>query len=118
MPARYKVKKHPSSQDRRERSEWPFNQIGRRPKEKPREISRFGQNVRAWPAMVVPRYSMRRACIGEMEAARLAGMMAAKKEQMARATAAALRASGSQEETPYNWAESKRPAPTARGNPR
>jgi hypothetical protein len=45
-------------------------------------------------------YSTRRAWVGEMEAARLAGMMAAKKEQMARATAEMESASGSQEETP------------------
>ena len=45
-------------------------------------------------------YSMRRAFMGSMPAARLAGMSAAKKEQMARATAAMVRAVGSQEETP------------------
>ena len=38
--------------------------------------------------------------MGWMLAARLAGMMAAKKEQIARATAAMVRAVGSQEETP------------------
>jgi hypothetical protein len=45
-------------------------------------------------------YSMRSACIGEIEAARLAGMMAAKKEQIARAPAAIPNANGSQEVTP------------------
>jgi hypothetical protein len=45
-------------------------------------------------------HSTRRAWVGEMDAARLAGMMAAKKEQMARAMAEMERARGSQEETP------------------
>jgi hypothetical protein len=45
-------------------------------------------------------YSVRRALMGWMEAARFAGMMAAKKEQMASAPAATVRANGSQEETP------------------
>ncbi len=45
-------------------------------------------------------YSILSARMGEMEAARLAGIMAAKKEQTARAAAATDRASGSQEETP------------------
>ncbi len=45
-------------------------------------------------------YSMRRAFMGSMPAARLAGMSAAKKEQIASATAAMVRAVGSQEETP------------------
>jgi len=45
-------------------------------------------------------HSMRRAFMGEMEAARLAGMMAAKKEQMPSAPAATVRAKGSHEETP------------------
>ena len=45
-------------------------------------------------------HSMRRAFMGWMLAARLAGMMAAKKEQIARATDAMVRAEGSQEETP------------------
>jgi hypothetical protein len=40
--------------------------------------------------------------MGEMEAARFAGIMAAKKEQTASAPAAMVNASGSQEETPYN----------------
>jgi hypothetical protein len=38
--------------------------------------------------------------MGEMEAARLAGIMAAKNEQIASAPAATASASGSQEETP------------------
>jgi hypothetical protein len=45
-------------------------------------------------------YSVRRAFMGWMEAARFAGMMAATKEQMASATAAIVRASGSQDGTP------------------
>lgn len=45
-------------------------------------------------------YSMRSAFIGEMDAARFAGMMAAKNEQIASAPAATVRATGSQEETP------------------
>jgi len=45
-------------------------------------------------------YSILSAFIGEMEAARFAGMMAAKKEQMASAPAATLSANGSHEETP------------------
>jgi hypothetical protein len=43
---------------------------------------------------------MRSACIGDIEAARLAGIMAAKNEQIASAPAANANASGSQEETP------------------
>jgi hypothetical protein len=46
------------------------------------------------------RYSIRRALMGEMDAARFAGMMAAKKEQRASAVAEAVRASGSRDETP------------------
>ncbi len=46
------------------------------------------------------RYSILRAFMGEMEAARFAGMMAAKNEQIASAPAATLSAKGSQEETP------------------
>src|SRR6266446_9389913 len=64
------------------------------------------------------RYSRRRAFIGEIEAARFAGIMAAKNEQMASAPPATVRASGSHDETPYSWAEINRPAPIARGNPR
>src|SRR5258708_2974044 len=56
--------------------------------------------------------------MGEIEAARFAGIMAAKNEQIASVPAATVSASGSHEETPYSWAESNRPAPTARGNPR
>src|SRR5256885_12473001 len=56
--------------------------------------------------------------MGEIDAARFAGMMAAKNEQIASAPAATVSASGSHEETPYSWAEIKRPAPTARGKPR
>src|ERR1700691_5853335 len=62
-------------------------------------------------------YSILRAVMGEMEAARFAGIMAAKKEQTASAPAAIVSASGSQEETPYNWDETRRPAPTASGSP-
>src|ERR1700674_2098502 len=63
------------------------------------------------------RYSILSAFLGEIDAARFAGMMAAKKEQIASAPAATVSASGSQEETPYSWAEIKRPAPIARGKP-
>jgi hypothetical protein len=45
-------------------------------------------------------HSVRRAFMGWMEAARLAGITAAQKEQTASATAAIVRASGSQEGTP------------------
>jgi hypothetical protein len=45
-------------------------------------------------------YSILSAFMGEMDAARLAGMMAAKKEQMARAAAATPSANGSHEVTP------------------
>ncbi len=45
-------------------------------------------------------YSVLSALIGEMLAARLAGMIAAKKAEIASATAATLNASGSQKETP------------------
>jgi hypothetical protein len=45
-------------------------------------------------------YSMRRACVEEMVAARLAGMMAAKNGETAKAVAARNSASGSQMETP------------------
>src|SRR5258708_37092305 len=63
-------------------------------------------------------YSILSAFMGEIEAARFAGIMAAKNEQIASVPAATVSASGSHEETPYSWAESNRPAPTARGNPR
>jgi hypothetical protein len=43
---------------------------------------------------------MRSACIGDIEAARLAGIMAAKNEQTASALAATDSANGSHEETP------------------
>jgi hypothetical protein len=57
-----------------------------------------------WPLERINRrdYSILRAVMGEMEAARFAGIMAAKKEQTASAPAAMVNASGSQEETPYN----------------
>ncbi len=45
-------------------------------------------------------YSALRAMTGEMEAARVAGIMAAKNAHRARAIAAKLRANGSQLETP------------------
>ena len=47
-----------------------------------------------------PRYSIRSASMGEIDAARLAGIMAAKKAQMASALAANVSAKGSQLETP------------------
>ena len=62
-------------------------------------FSRFARND-GRAAAVAAGYSIRRALMGEMEAARLAGMMAAKKEQIASAPAAAVKASGSEEETP------------------
>ena len=46
------------------------------------------------------RYSVRRALIGEIEAARPAGMIAAKKAQIASAPAATLSAIGSQNDMP------------------
>ena len=45
-------------------------------------------------------YSILKACMGDMEAARLAGIMAAKNEHTASAPAATARAGGSQEVTP------------------
>src|SRR6202035_2070150 len=63
-------------------------------------------------------YSILSAFIGEIEAARFAGIIAAKNEQIASAPAATLRASGSHEVTPYSCAEISRPAPIASGNPR
>ncbi len=45
-------------------------------------------------------YSIRNAFMGEMEAARSAGIIAAKKEQVASAMAATVSASGSQVKTP------------------
>jgi hypothetical protein len=45
-------------------------------------------------------YSVRSALIGEIDAARAAGIMAAKNEQIASAPAATIRASGSQDLTP------------------
>src|SRR6267143_6620903 len=48
--------------------------------------------------------------MGEIEAARFAGIMAAKNEQIASAPADTVSASGSHEETPYSWAEINRPA--------
>jgi hypothetical protein len=47
-------------------------------------------------------YSMRRAFMGEMEAARLAGIMAARNEHMVRAQVATVSAGGSHQERPYN----------------
>ncbi len=62
-------------------------------------------------------YSILNAFMGEMDAARLAGIMAAKKAQMANPPAATIRAKGSQLETPYSSDEISRPAPTASGSP-
>jgi hypothetical protein len=50
-------------------------------------------------------HSVRRAVIGEMAVARLAGMMAATKALVASDTAPTPRASGSQNCTPYSWAD-------------
>jgi len=47
-----------------------------------------------------PHYSSRSASMGEIDAARLAGIMAAKKAEMASALAAKVSAKGSQLETP------------------
>jgi hypothetical protein len=47
-------------------------------------------------------YSILSAFMGEMDAARFAGMMAAMKEQIANAPAATVSASGSHEVTPYS----------------
>ena len=47
-----------------------------------------------------PHYSILRAFIGEIDAARFAGIMAARNEQIASAPAATARANGSHEETP------------------
>ena len=58
----------------------------------------LGGVMRAKALVNGPGYSILRAFIGEMEAARLAGMMAAKKEQIASAPAATLSAKGSHEE--------------------
>jgi len=65
----------------------------------------------------IARHSILSASMGETAAARLAGMTAAKKEHVASAAAARASATGSQKDTPYNWAEMRRPAPTASGNP-
>ena len=54
------------------------------------------------PSRAVKRHSILNALIGEMDAARFAGIMAAKKEQIASAPAATLSARGSHQETPYN----------------
>src|SRR5689334_13128138 len=62
-------------------------------------------------------YSLRSAVIGGMAAARTAGIIAAQAAQTASESAAVLSASGSQNGTPYNWAASSRPAPTASGRP-
>jgi len=48
------------------------------------------------------RYSILNASMGEIDAARFAGIMAAKNEQIARAPAAKVSASGSHDATPYN----------------
>jgi hypothetical protein len=50
--------------------------------------------------IILPVYSVRKARIGEMTAARAAGMIAARNEEIVSAQAAAARASGSQGETP------------------
>ena len=55
--------------------------------------------------------------MGEMDAATLAGIMAATAAQTASALAATASASGSQKETSYNWLEISRPAPMASGSP-
>jgi hypothetical protein len=59
-----------------------------------------------WPAASADQ-SVRSARIGEIEAARRAGRMAATKADAASASTPAPSASGSQNETPYNCAESR-----------
>ena len=63
------------------------------------QIERF---VKGWPQDfdVQVAYSIRSAFIGWMPAARFAGMIAAKNEQIASATAAIVKAVGSQDDTP------------------
>src|SRR6516162_3009171 len=65
-----------------------------------------------------PCYSTRSAFIGEIDAARFAGIIAATNEQKVNAPVATVSAGGSHHRTPYNWAESNFPAPIASGNPR
>ena len=48
------------------------------------------------------RYSILSAFMGEIDAARFAGMMAAKNEQIASAPTATVSASGSHQATPYS----------------
>src|SRR5271168_2204230 len=59
----------------------------------PMQLRTYGENGKL-------RYSILSAFIGEMEAARFAGIMAAKKEQIASAPAASDRARGSHHATP------------------
>src|SRR5437867_3949185 len=68
-------------------------------------------------AMQSGRYSARSASTGDMEAARVAGMMAAMNPLSASASAATESESGSQVETPYNSAAIRRPVPTESGTP-
>src|SRR5215469_12345131 len=63
------------------------------------------------------RYSVLSASIGEIDAARFAGIRAATNEQRVSAPVATVSAGGSHQETPYNWADSSFPAAIARGNP-
>jgi hypothetical protein len=78
----------------------PGNSFYKKPAAAPHFSRRSRAEARPLQKRGEVRYSMRRACMGEMEAARLAGMMAAKNEQTASAPAATVNASGSEEETP------------------
>jgi hypothetical protein len=64
------------------------------------DLADMGRSVLRPYNIVVFGYSRRRALMGWMLAARFAGMIAARNEQIARATAAMVRAVGSQDETP------------------
>src|SRR4051794_30203515 len=63
------------------------------------------------------RYSVLSAVMGEIDAAKVAGIMAAINAQIPSAPAATASASGSQKETSYNWLEIRRPAAIASGTP-
>ena len=63
------------------------------------------------------RYSVLSAFIGEMAAARAAGISAATRAQRPSDAAAIVSASGSQNGTPYSCAAISLPAPTASGSP-
>ena len=62
-------------------------------------------------------YGLLFLAIGGIEAATMAGIMAAANAERPRAPAATSSATGSQKETRYSWLEISRPAPTASGIP-